>query len=126
MHAYGIGSHRSGQGTGRARSFRSLPLTPGRKYHYMAQAVWLEAGRWVGQSRKVLAQAGLFQSVYFWPKTTPPSNKHGGTPPALVRIHRHGYDELAVDPGPFLDVSQVALPVWEKAAEACKPNGIVI
>lgn len=44
--------------TGEYRLFRSLPLTPGRRYTYEVRARWYENGREVTQTQKVPVRAG--------------------------------------------------------------------
>jgi uncharacterized protein (TIGR03000 family) len=56
--------------TGSWRQFRSPPLVPGERYVYEFQARWLEEGKPVSQTRKVIVRAGTAILVDF---TTPPS-----------------------------------------------------
>lgn len=54
---------------GATRQFISPPLTPGRRYSYDLQARWLENGREVMQTRRVIVEAGQQLAVDF---TQPP------------------------------------------------------
>jgi uncharacterized protein (TIGR03000 family) len=50
---------------GATRQFISPPLTPGKKYSYEITARWLENGREVSQTRKLIVQAGQQFDVDF-------------------------------------------------------------
>jgi uncharacterized protein (TIGR03000 family) len=45
-------------------SFRSPPLAPGGHYRYTLRADWIEAGRWVSQTRTILVEGGSIEAVY--------------------------------------------------------------
>jgi uncharacterized protein (TIGR03000 family) len=52
------------QSTGQTRFFQTPALSPGNMYSYTVRAAWLEDGRWVSQTRKVVVGAGLVQTIY--------------------------------------------------------------
>jgi uncharacterized protein (TIGR03000 family) len=52
------------QQTGDLRYFVSPPLVPGRTFHYMVRAEWVENGRWVSQVHTFPVRAGDVHCLY--------------------------------------------------------------
>jgi uncharacterized protein (TIGR03000 family) len=61
--------------TGPARSFVSPPITPGHDYAYVLKARWLENGKEVTQTRRVIVHAG--DVINLWIPADQPQSASG-------------------------------------------------
>jgi len=66
------------QKTGAVRTFESPPLTASLEYSYQVRARWIENGREVEQTRKVMVHAGEKVNVSFPPAQLPANSIAGG------------------------------------------------